>query len=65
MFSLKLDTLFLGLSQARELARRFNSRQRHRPTDADPRELHRIAEELRRARERAAAQALRYRHHGR
>jgi hypothetical protein len=63
MFSFKSDPLFPSLAQAKELAHRFNYRPRHRPTDADPRELHRIAEELRKAREKAEARAFFHRHH--
>jgi hypothetical protein len=48
MFLLKLDMLFSSLKDAKKLAKRLN---RHRHSDADPRELQRMRAELRAARE--------------
>ena len=61
MFSLKSDLLFPSIAAAKELARKLNrvASQARNPTD--PRELRRIREELRQARERQMALLLRHR----
>jgi len=56
MFSLNFDPLFLGLDKVKETARVLNARWRRPPSDADPRELQRMQDELRAARERLRMQ---------
>ena len=56
MFSLNFDPLFLGLEKLKETAKRLNAHHRHRPSNADPRELQRMQDELRAARERLRMQ---------
>jgi hypothetical protein len=64
MFSLKYDLLFPSIASAKELARKL--RPRHKPprsSPPDPRELKRIRDELRLAREQMKAQATAHRYH--
>lgn len=62
MFSLKLDVLFPDIRAARELARRLNDRHGAAARRAvDPREIRRIREELREARDASALYAVEYR----
>lgn len=56
MFSLNFDPILLGLEKVKETARLLNAGWRQRPSDADPRELQRIQDELRAARERVRMQ---------
>ena len=56
MFSLNFDPLFLGLEKAKQAALSFNAGWRRPPSDADPRELQRMQDELRAARERLRMQ---------
>lgn len=56
MFSLNFDPLFLGLDRVKEMARRLNANGRPSVSDADPRELQRMQDELRAARERLRMQ---------
>lgn len=56
MFSLNFDPLFLGLEKVKETARLLNAGWRHQHSDADPRELQRMQDELRAARERVRMQ---------
>jgi hypothetical protein len=58
MFSLKLNLLFAGWKDAKEIARKFN---RPRQSELDPRELHRMRSELRLAREQARLMSVIYR----
>lgn len=62
MFPLKLDLLFADLDAAKAIARRLNPIAAAR-SDLDPRELQRIRDELRLARETAKSQAIRHRYH--
>ncbi|PZF77259.1 hypothetical protein DK847_07990 [Aestuariivirga litoralis] len=56
MFSLNFDPLFLGLEKAKQAALLLNAGWRRQPSDADPRELQRMQDELRAARERLRMQ---------
>ncbi len=56
MFSLNFDPLFLGLEKVKETARLLNANRRRQPSDADPRELQRMRDELSAARERLRMQ---------
>jgi len=56
MFSLNFDPLFLGLEKVKETARLLNAGWRRLPSDADPRELQRMHDELRAAHERVRMQ---------
>ena len=56
MLSLNFDPLFLGLDKVKEMARRLNANRRQPVSDADPRELQRMQDELRAARERLRMQ---------
>ena len=51
MFSLKFDLLFPGLLQAKELAKSLNKPFRRRDLPVEPRELKRMQDELRLARD--------------
>jgi hypothetical protein len=62
MFPLKLDLLFADLDSAKAIARRLNPGAAAR-SDLDPRELQRIKDELRYAREKVKAQAILHRYH--
>jgi phage terminase Nu1 subunit (DNA packaging protein) len=62
MFSLKLDLLFADLKAVKSLARLLN-REKPQASSLDPRELQRIRDELRLAREKASAQAIQHRYH--
>jgi hypothetical protein len=59
MFSLNFDPLFLGLDKARAAARLLNANWKRPAPAADPRELKRIADELRLARERVRMEVTR------
>lgn len=61
MFSLKSDLLFPSIAVAKELARKLNRVVSPARNPTDPRELRRIREELREARERQIALQLRHR----
>lgn len=56
MFSLNLDPLFLSLERVKATAKLLNAGWRRQPSDADPRELQRMQDELRAARERLRMQ---------
>jgi hypothetical protein len=61
MFTLKLDLLFPPFATAKELARKLIARRNaHAKPPPDPRELQRIRDELRLAREKQKAWANRY-----
>lgn len=62
MFSLKLDLLFADLKSVKSLARLLN-REKPQAASLDPREVQRIRDELRLAREKAKAQAIQHRYH--
>lgn len=62
MFSLKFDLLFPTFQAAKDLARKLND-PRRRTSDMDPRELQRMQDELRRAREKMKAELLQHRYH--
>lgn len=61
MFSLKSDLLFPSIAVAKELARKLNRAASQARKSADPREIRRIKEELRQAREHRMALDLRHR----
>lgn len=52
MFSLRIDLLFPSLHLAKAAARKLNQGLRRRETPIEPRELHRMQQELREAHER-------------
>jgi len=62
MFSLKLDYFFPDLQAVKELARKLNASRQPRPY-SDPREVKRLQDELRAAREQVKAQAIQHRYH--
>jgi hypothetical protein len=62
MFSLNFDLFFADLKSVKGLARMLNREKPH-ASGLDPRELQRIRDELRVAREKAKAQAIRHRYH--
>lgn len=62
MFSIKFDPLFPDMKAAKALARILNA-DRPARADFDPRELARIKDELRAAREHVKAQAMLHRYH--
>lgn len=58
MFSLKFDLLFPGLAQAKELAKSLNKPFRRPDTPIEPRELKRMQDELRLARDHVRVQVV-------
>lgn len=56
MFSLNFDPLFLSLERVKATARLLNAGWMRKPSEADPRELQRMQDELRAARERLRMQ---------
>ena len=52
MFSLRIDLLFPSLERAKAAARKLNRGLARRETPIEPRELHRMQQELREAQER-------------
>jgi hypothetical protein len=56
MFSLKFDLLFPSLDMAKATAKKLNASFRRQDTPMEPRELKRMQDELRLARERVRAQ---------
>lgn len=58
MFPLKLDLLFPSLDKAKAAARSLNTALRRPPSTIDPRELQRMKDELRIAREKVRLQSI-------
>jgi hypothetical protein len=58
MFSLKFDLLFPSLDMAKATAKKLNAVWKKPAPNIDPRELKRMKDELRRARETVRAQAI-------
>ncbi|MCB1377085.1 MAG: hypothetical protein KDK89_01750 [Alphaproteobacteria bacterium] len=58
MFSLKLDLLFPSFDMAKATAKKLNAAWMRPPPDVDPRELKRMRDELRFAREKVRMQSL-------
>ncbi|WP_421693162.1 hypothetical protein [Aestuariivirga sp.] len=56
MFSLNFDPLFLSLERVKAAAKTLNATWQRPPSEADPRELQRMQDELRAARERIRMQ---------
>ena len=56
MFSLKFDLLFPSLDMAKATARKLNAALKRRDSPCEPRELKRMQDELRLAREKVKAQ---------
>ena len=56
MFSLKFDLLFPSLDMAKATARKLNAALKRQDSPCEPRELKRMQDELRLARERVKAQ---------
>jgi len=52
MFSLKFDLLFPSIGMAKAAARKLNTHLKRQDTPIEPRELHRMQQELRDAQER-------------
>jgi hypothetical protein len=58
MFSLKLDLLFPSLELAKAAAKKLNSGRRRKDLPVEPRELKRMQDELRLARDRVRLQVV-------
>ena len=58
MFSLKFDLLFPSLDMAKATAKKLNAVWKRPTPDVDPRELKRMKDELRLARETVRAQSI-------
>ncbi|HRX35052.1 MAG TPA: hypothetical protein P5337_01520 [Aestuariivirga sp.] len=58
MFSLKFDLLFPSLNMAKATAKKLNAAIARPSSDIDPRELKRMRDELRLAREKVKAQSM-------
>jgi hypothetical protein len=56
MFSLKFDLLFPSLDMAKATAKKLNMALKRPDSPCEPRELHRMQQELRQAREKVRAQ---------
>lgn len=56
MFSLKLDLLFPSLDMAKATAKKLNAALKRQDSPCEPRELKRMQDELRLAREKVRAQ---------
>ena len=61
MFSLDLNSFFPGIERAKALARLLNGVRRRDGIEADPREIQRMRDELRLARERVRLEVSRAR----
>jgi hypothetical protein len=58
MFSLKFDLLFPSLDMAKATAKKLNAAWKRPPSGIDPRELKRMRDELKLAREKVKAQSM-------
>lgn len=62
MFSLKLDLLFPSIDLAKETAKKLNALLKRPDRPCEPRDLQRMRDELRHAREKVRAQVAAGRH---
>ena len=58
MFSLKIDLLFPSIEAAKATAKKLNASLKRPHADIDPREIKRMKDELRLAREKVRAQTM-------
>lgn len=61
MFSLRFDLLFTSLEMAKATAKKLNARLRRSTAELDPREVKRMRDELKAAREDVASRMMTHR----